>query len=174
MPVRKPAALNRWAIRRTVVVLPLVPVTAITGIRPSLPSSNMVETIASPTLRPLPNEGEMCMRKPGAALTSTMPPFCSSIGFKTLSQTKSTPQISSPTICAAAIARAATSGCTSSVTSVAEPPVDRLALLRKLTRRPFGGTESAVKPWSARLAKAISSKRILVSEVAWPEPRLGS
>ena len=46
-------------------------------------------------------------------------------------------------MCAAATARAATSGCTSSVTSVAVPPVDRLALLRRMTRWPTGGTESA-------------------------------
>jgi hypothetical protein len=31
-------------------------------------------------------------------------------------------------------------GCTSSVTSVAVPPVDRLALLRRMTRRPLAGT----------------------------------
>jgi hypothetical protein len=52
--------------------------TATTGIRPSSPSGNMLEIIASPTGRPLPNDGLMCMRRPGAALTSTMPPPCSS------------------------------------------------------------------------------------------------
>jgi hypothetical protein len=77
MPVRRPPlAVSRWAIRRTVVVLPLVPVTATTGMRPSSPSSNMEEMIASPTARPLPKDGDRCMRRPGAALTSTMPPFC--------------------------------------------------------------------------------------------------
>ena len=45
------------------------------------------------------------MRRPGAALTSTMPPPCSSSGWSTLSHTTSTPQMSSPTICAAATAR---------------------------------------------------------------------
>ncbi len=84
------------------------------------------------------------MRRPGAAFASTMPPPCSASERLTFSQTKSTPQMSSPIIWAAVIAQAATSGCTSSVTSVAVPPVDRLALLRRTTRAPFGGVDSAV------------------------------
>ena len=174
MPTRSPWVRNKWEVRRTVVVLPLVPVTAMTGTRPSSPLGNMVAMTASPTSRPLPNDGLRCMRKPGAALTSTTPPLCSSIGSKTDSQTTSTPQISSPTICAAAMARAATSWCTSSVTSVAVPPVERLALLRKMTRVPLAGIEFSSKPCSLSRFLAISSKRILVSEVAWPSPRRGS
>ena len=41
-------------------------------------------------------------------------------------------------MCAAATARAATSGCTSSVTSVAVPPVLRLALLRRIDALALG------------------------------------
>ena len=130
--------------------------------------------IALPTFRPLPNEGLMCMRKPGAALTSTMPPFCSSRGLRTDSQTTSTPQTSTPTICAATTTRAATSAWTSSVTSVAVPPVDKLALLRKITRRPFSGTELGSISWSFNRAMAMTSNLILVREVEWPSPRLGS
>ena len=174
MPTRRPLAASRWAIRRVVVVLPLVPVTATTGTRPSSPGANRREITASPTSRPLPYDGERCMRRPGAALTSTMPPPVSSSGRTTVSQTTSTPQISRPTMRAAVTARAATSGCTSSVTSVALPPVDRLALLRSTTRRPFSGTSSAVRPWICSRATAMSSMRILVSEVAWPSPRRGS
>ena len=91
-----------------------------------------------------------------------------------VSQTISTPAMSSPIICAASTARAATSGWTSSVTSVAVPPVERLALLRSTTRVPCAGTESALSPCTARRPMAISSKRILVREVAWPSPRRGS
>jgi hypothetical protein len=91
-----------------------------------------------------------------------------------LSHTTSTPQMCRPTICAAAMARAATSGCTSSVTSVAVPPVLRLALLRRMTRRPLAGIDSGVSSCTSRRATAMSSKRILVSEVAWPSPRRGS
>ena len=106
------------------------------------------------------------MRKPGAAFTSTMPPPCASSGCNTLSHITSTPQISKPIICAAATAVAANSGCTSSVTSVAEPPVLKLALLRITTRCPLLGTESAFKFCSAKVPNAMSSMRILVSEVA--------
>jgi hypothetical protein len=91
---------------------------------------NSRSTTASPTARPLPKEGARCMRRPGAAFTSTMPPPCSSSGLQHVSQTTSTPQMSRPIICAAADGARRQSGCTSSVTSVAVPPVDRLALLR--------------------------------------------
>ena len=174
MPTRAPVAASRWAIRRTVVVLPLVPVTATTGMRPSSPSPNMVEMMASPTGRPLPYEGARCMRRPGAALTSTTAPSCSSSGRETVRQTTSTPQMSRPTVCAASTARAAHSGWTSSVTSVALPPVLRLALLRSITRAPAGGTQSAVSPCMARRVAATSSRRMRVSEVEWPSPRRGS
>ena len=150
MPVRRPLPASRWLIRRAVVVLPLVPVTATTGMRPSSPCAKRVSITASPTARPRPKEGEMCMRRPGAALTSTTPPCCSSSGRSTFSQTMSTPQMCRPTICAASTARAATSGCTVSVTSVAVPPVERLALLRSTTRWPSAGTLSGVRPCASR------------------------
>ena len=174
MPTHSPFWVSRWEMRRTVVVFPFVPVTATIGIRPFSPFLNILEIIASPTARPLPNEGARCIRNPGAAFTSTIPPPWSSKGRKMLSATTSTPQICKPTICAAATARAATSGCTSSVTSVAEPPVDKFALLRRFTRWPLAGTVSGVTPWCARQVRAISSMRILVSEVECPEPRRGS
>ena len=101
MPTRWPAAPSRCAVRRTVVVLPLVPATATTGMRPSSPSAYMLAMMASPTLRPLPKDGFRCMRRPGAALTSTTPPCCSSSGYSTLSATMSTPQMSRPIIRAA-------------------------------------------------------------------------
>src|SRR6218665_2892521 len=55
MPTRNPCWASRWAVRRTVVVLPLVPVTATRGVRPFSPSRNIVEIIASPTSRPPPH-----------------------------------------------------------------------------------------------------------------------
>jgi hypothetical protein len=54
----------------------------------------------------------------------------------------STPAISSPTTRAASTARAATSGWTRSVISVAVPPVLKLAVLRIRTRAPAAGMES--------------------------------
>ena len=174
MAVRQPCEVNRWAITRVVVVLPLVPVTATRGMRPSSPGANSSSTMGTPTLRGRPKEGARCMRRPGAALTSTMPPLCSSRGLSMVSQTTSTPQICRPMVCAASMARAAISGCTSSVTSVALPPVDRLALLRSTTRWPWAGTLSGVRPSLAMRAMAISSRRTLVNAVPWPEPRRGS
>ena len=91
-----------------------------------------------------------------------------------LSQITSTPQMCRPMVCAASMARAATSGCTSSVTSVALPPVDRLALLRNTTRWPCAGTDPGASPSAAMRAMAMSSSRILVSAVPWPLPRRGS
>ena len=166
MPTRFPLVPSKCAVRRTVVVLPLVPETATTGIRALSPAANMLEIMASPTCRGLPNDGLKCMRKPGAALISTMPARCSSIGFKMVSATRSTPAISKPTICAAVTMRAASSGCTSSVTSVALPPVLKLALFRSRTRLPFSGIAWASSPCVASVARAISSKRILVNAVA--------
>ena len=52
-------------MKRVVVVLPLVPVTAAMGIRPSSPSGKSVATMASPTGREMPTEGCKCIRKPG-------------------------------------------------------------------------------------------------------------
>ena len=162
MPMRRPLEASKWETKRTVVVLPLVPVTATTGIRPFSPSGNICSMTARPTSRPVPNEGLRCIRSPGAALTSMMPPFCSSKGRKIVSQTMSTPQISKPTIWAAKTALAATSGCTSSVTSVAEPPVDKLALFRMMTRIPLGATLLSSRFCSCKHDKATSSIRMRV------------
>src|SRR6188472_3826934 len=40
IPTRRPISLRMWAIIRTVVVLPLVPVTATIGIRAGVPGGN--------------------------------------------------------------------------------------------------------------------------------------
>jgi hypothetical protein len=54
IPTRRPLVDSRCEISRTVVVLPLVPVTATTGIRPSSPCGYRLSIMASPTGRPLP------------------------------------------------------------------------------------------------------------------------
>ena len=88
-------AASRCAIRRTVVVLPLVPVTATTGMRPSSPSANMLADDRLADRRgPCRRRARGACAGPGAALTSTTPPPCSSSGRSTLSQTTSTPQMS--------------------------------------------------------------------------------
>ena len=59
---------------RAVVVLPLVPVIAAIGTRAETPGGNSMLTTGAATSRPLPSLGPTCMRKPGAAFTSQMPP----------------------------------------------------------------------------------------------------
>ena len=131
-------------MNRVVVVLPLTPVTATMGIRPISPRGKRISAIASPTGREMPTDGSRCIRKPGAALTSTMMPPCSLNGREMSWATTSMPAMSRPTILAASTALAATAGCTRSVTSMAVPPVLRFALRRISTVAPAGGIDAGV------------------------------
>ena len=69
--------------------------------------------------------------------------------------------------------RAAISGWTSSVTSVAEPPVLRLALLRRKISVPGAARNRRHSPVSSAWPGRCRRKRILVSEVAWPSRAAG-
>ena len=59
---------------RAVVVLPFVPVTAAIGTRDGAPGGNSMSMTGAATSRGVPSLGATCMRNPGAALTSQMPP----------------------------------------------------------------------------------------------------
>ena len=74
IPTFLPALATMWAIRRVVVVFPLTPVTLIIGIRPLFSAGNIISMIASPTGFGVPEEGSMCILRPGPALTSTITP----------------------------------------------------------------------------------------------------
>ena len=87
---------------RATVDLPLVPVMAMTGTRAGVPRGHSISMIGLATSRGAPSEGSMCMRSPGAALTSITPPPVSRTDRAMSGQTKSTPQTSSPTIIARA------------------------------------------------------------------------
>ena len=63
-----------WASMRVVVVLPLVPVTAAMGMREGVPGGKSISITGPATSLGLPSVGATCMRKPGAALSSQMPP----------------------------------------------------------------------------------------------------
>ena len=89
---------TRCAIRRVVVVLPLVPVTAMIGMRAVLPGGNSMSTTGAATLRGRPSVGAMCMRKPGAAFTSITAPRLSLSGTAISVAIKSMPQMSRPTM----------------------------------------------------------------------------
>ena len=73
-PGVKPAILVMCASMRAVVVLPLVPVMAAIGTREGAPGGNSMSITGAATSRGVPSVGATCMRKPGAALTSQMPP----------------------------------------------------------------------------------------------------
>jgi len=60
-----------WAIKRVTVVLPLVPVTAMIGMREGALSGYSMSMIGPPTSRPWPLVGARCILRPGAAFTST-------------------------------------------------------------------------------------------------------
>ena len=61
-----------------------------------------------------------------------------------------------------------------SVTSVAVPPVLKLALRRRTATVPAGKTVSELCPCSASTARPMASSRSLLSDVAWFSPRRGS
>ncbi len=159
---------------RAVVVLPLVPVTAAMGIALGEPGGKSMSTTGPDTSRGLPSLGAMCIRNPGAALTSTIPPPASLYERVMSGDRKSTPPTSSPTACTARTAISTLSGWTTSVMSVAVPPVERLPVERRNTSWPFSGTDSAVRPARASIDAACESSSSRVSTFSCPIPRLGS
>ena len=91
-----------------------------------------------------PIVGWVCMRKPGAALTSQIAPPVSRTGSVMSGQMKSMPAMSSPIIRAASSAISTFSGWASKVRSMEMPPVDMLPVRASLTVSPSAGTESSV------------------------------
>ena len=143
-PTWWPASFWMWASIRAVVVLPLVPVIAAIGIRLGVPGGNSMSITGPPTSRGRPSLGAMCIRNPGAALTSQMAPPISLYDSVTSVERKSTPPTSSPMAFTARTAISTLSGWTTSVTSVAVPPVERLPVDRRKTRSPSAGIVSRV------------------------------
>ncbi len=70
----KPAILAMCASMRDVVVLPLVPVMQAIGTLADEPRGNSMSITGPAASRGVPSLGATCMRNPGAALTSQMPP----------------------------------------------------------------------------------------------------
>ncbi|MCY1299751.1 hypothetical protein D9M70_492900 [compost metagenome] len=171
-PVCLPDSCSRRATRRATTVLPLVPVTPTTGMRPQSScsdSGNRWLTMARPTGRGVPSAGLMCISRPGPALTSTMAPRCSASGREMSSATRSTPAMSSPTTRAASDACAATLGWTRSVTSKATLPLRWIS-----TVRPSAGTELPSMPWRFSSSRAAESRRTRFSGWSSVLPRRGS
>ena len=84
------------AIKRVVVVLPFVPVTAIIGILAELPGGYNMSITGSATFLGKPIAGSICILKPGAAFTSKIAPPFSDTGSDKFSAMISIPQISKP------------------------------------------------------------------------------
>ena len=81
IPTLRPMPLKMWPIIRLVVVLPFVPVTATIGIRLGVPGGNSMSTTGLATNCGSPMVGWVCIRKPGAALTSQIAPPVSRTGW---------------------------------------------------------------------------------------------
>jgi hypothetical protein len=142
IPTRRPMSFRMWLIMRTVVVFPFVPVTAMIGIRAGEPGGKSSSMTGRATYCGSPSVGWVCIRKPGAALTSTMPPPVSRTGVAMSGQMKSIPATSRPTTWAAVSAISTLSGWASIVLSIEVPPVDMLPVSASLTQAPSGGTSS--------------------------------
>ena len=116
--------------------------------RDGVPGGNSRSMTGLATYWGSPSVGWVCIRKPGAALTSTMPPPVSRTGTSMSGQMKSMPAMSRPTTRAAVSAISTLSGWASSVRSMDVPPVDMLPVSASLTKAPSGGTSSGVRPWA--------------------------
>ena len=147
MPTLRPMPLKMWLIIRLVVVFPLVPVTATIGIRDVAPGGKSMSTTGLAMNCGSPIVGWVCIRKPGAALTSQIAPPVSRTGSVMSGQMKSMPAMSRPTIRAASSAISTFSGCASKVRSIEMPPVDMLPVRASLTISPWSGTEPSEWPW---------------------------
>ena len=163
--------LKMWAIIREVVVLPLVPVTATIGIRLGAPGGNSMSTTGLATYCGSPTVGWVCIRKPGAAFTSQMPPPVSRTGWVMSGAMKSIPAMSRPTTRAASSAISMFSGWASMVRSMEMPPVDMLPVRVSLTWCPAGGTSSMPNPWAAHqvhggLVDLDPGQHLLVADAA--------
>src|SRR3954453_23436380 len=90
-PTRQPHSDMTWAIILTVVVLPLVPVTATSGMRDGSSRAKRLSTIAPPADLGSPTDGCSCIRIPGAAFTSITVAPDSASGAHTVLATTSMP-----------------------------------------------------------------------------------
>src|SRR5260370_41865478 len=116
---------------RDVVVLPLVPVMLAMGMVLGALGGNSMSIMGPATSLGVPSLGARCIRRPGHAFTSHMAPPVSRYDAAISVVMKSTPPTSRPMALMAWTAISRLSGCTLSVTSIAGPPVERLAVAHK-------------------------------------------
>jgi len=122
--------------------------------------------MASPTARPLPKEGDRCMRRPGCRIDFH---DAAALLFQRAGAWCRTPRprrkCPGPPCVRAAMARAATSGCTSSVTSVADAAGGQIGVVAQvhalaLGRHRFGAEALARQawPWQCRRSGSWSAR----------------
>ena len=140
MPTRRPISFRMWAIIRTVVVLPLVPVTRddrdarVRALREEQVDHRLgdVLRLAFGRIGVHPEAGR------GVDLDDR--PALLAHRARSMSGTmKSIPATSRPTTWAAVSAISTLSGCASCVRSIDVPPVDMLPVAASITRWPFFG-----------------------------------
>ena len=176
MPTRRPVPRRMWAMKRVVVVLPLTPVTATMGMRPSSPvgkeqfDDRLADRAgnADRRLQVHPQARGRVDLDDHAALLVQGP-------ADVARPPRRRRRCPGPPLAAASTARAATCGM--------HPlgHVDGRAAGAEIAHcggsappLPAGGTESGVYPCSASTASATASSLILLSTVAWSSPRRGS
>ena len=157
MPTLRPMPLKMWAIIRTVVVLPLEPVTATIGIRDGVPAGNSRSITGLATYCGSPSVGCVCIRNPGAAFTSTMAPPVSRTGWEMSGAMKSMPATSRPTTRAASSAISTLSSWASNVRSIEMPPVDMFPVATSFDERVLRGDVVELQP--LRPARAARPRR---------------
>ena len=175
IPTRRPISLKMWAIIRTVVVLPFVPVTATIGIRAGAPGGKRRSRTGLATYCGSPSVGWVCIRKPGAALTSTIAAAGLADGLADVGADEVDP----------GDVEADDAG-----RRLGDLDVVGVGLHRPVDRGPAGrhvagqgeldpGARRAARrrapsPASATSSSAASSSRIRVRTFSWPIPRRGS
>ena len=177
MPTRRPISFRMWAIIRTVVVLPFVPVTAMIGMRAGGAGREQrvddrprhVLRLALGRVGVHPEARRGVHLDDGAAVSPERAAAMSGA-------MRSMPATSRPTTCAAVSAISMLSGCASM------RPVDRRAAGRHVAgqreldpARPPAATSSSVE--ALRRGRAPRPRRrsvIRVSTFSWPMPRRGS
>ena len=142
-PTLWPMFFITCAIIRTVVVFPFDPVTATIGMREGEPAGNSRSITGRATYCGSPSVGWVCMRNPGAALTSTIAPPVSRTGTVMSGAMKSMPATSRPTTRAASSAISTLSSWASHVRSIALPPVDMFPVAASSTIVSVSGTPSS-------------------------------
>ena len=175
MPTRRPMSLRMWAIIRTVVVLPLVPVTPMIGMRAcGARREEQVDDrlghvlrLALGRVRVHPEARRRVDLDDGAALLAD---GHGDVGHDEVDAGDVEADHAGRRLGDLDVLRMRLDA--SGRWTV--PPVDMLPVRASLTRCPPAGTASSSQPCSRTSSSAAASRRMRVSTFSWPMPRRGS